>query len=319
MDKKHFKKDINKQSRMILWYQFYFTMTSIVYLIFLLKYKVTYSEDLTVFTNNIQNQLLNSMSENGYPMIFGVLLGMLVILRYRKGKQLKIDLITENKKMTLEMFIKIFFVFMSAQILFIVVSNAFEFILNSFGYTAMSSIQSATAISATFSMFLYASIIGPITEEIIFRGALLRSLEKYGKIYAIVISSILFGFLHANFTQGLFASAVGLVFAYVTLEYSIKWAMILHLINNLLFGDVLGFLTNHMSLNIAEIFSTTLMLVLFIAGSFVLVKNKDSIKNYIELNKSEKNLYKYTFTSFFFLLFIIIGIMLALTGIEKMI
>jgi membrane protease YdiL (CAAX protease family) len=82
------------------------------------------------------------------------------------------------------------------------------------------------------SGILYVVILGPIFEEIIFRGAILHALKPFGENFAIVLSSLLFGVYHLVFLQGIFAFFVGLVLAYCALRYSIKWAMLLHMLNN---------------------------------------------------------------------------------------
>jgi membrane protease YdiL (CAAX protease family) len=79
---------------------------------------------------------------------------------------------------------------------------------------------------------LYIVLIGPIFEEIIFRGAILRSLQPFGRNFAIVISSLLFGLYHLFLFQGTFAFFVGILLAWCTLRFSIKWAMLLHMLNN---------------------------------------------------------------------------------------
>jgi membrane protease YdiL (CAAX protease family) len=79
---------------------------------------------------------------------------------------------------------------------------------------------------------LYVAVFGPILEEVMFRGAVLRALQPYGTNFAIVLSSLLFGLYHLVLFQGMFAFFVGLVFAYCALRFSIKWSMLLHLINN---------------------------------------------------------------------------------------
>jgi membrane protease YdiL (CAAX protease family) len=85
---------------------------------------------------------------------------------------------------------------------------------------------------ANFSGLLYVILLGPILEEIIFRGAILRSLEPFGKNFAIVVSSLLFGLYHMSLFQGIFAFFIGLIFGYCTVRFSIKWAMLLHIANN---------------------------------------------------------------------------------------
>ena len=70
----------------------------------------------------------------------------------------------------------------------------------------------------------------------------MRNMLKCGRVFAIVVSSVLFGAMHGNMMQSIYAFTAGLVFAYVAVEYSIKWSILLHIINNMIFGDLLGYL-----------------------------------------------------------------------------
>lgn len=76
-------------------------------------------------------------------------------------------------------------------------------------------------------------IIAPITEELIFRGVLLRSLSRYNLLFASIATSVLFGVIHGNFGQMFSAFLMGLVLSYVTVKTgSIKLAIGLHMLNN---------------------------------------------------------------------------------------
>lgn len=87
----------------------------------------------------------------------------------------------------------------------------------------------------TISLIIIENFIGPLYEEILFRGYFLSALTPYGKSFAIMMSSVLFSLGHGNFTQLFQTLLFGLVLAYVTLETgSVKNAYILHVINNCL-------------------------------------------------------------------------------------
>lgn len=59
-------------------------------------------------------------------------------------------------------------------------------------------------------------LIGPLTEELFFRGILYRTLRKeMSFIVAAVISSLVFGIYHMNLVQGIYCSLVGFVLCYV--------------------------------------------------------------------------------------------------------
>ncbi|MDY5342449.1 lysostaphin resistance A-like protein [Faecousia sp.] len=98
-------------------------------------------------------------------------------------------------------------------------------------FRTKSKVVSGTA-ETTVSLALYTAVAAPVTEELLFRGAVLRSLQPYGKRFAIFCSALLFGLVHKNLTQTPFAFGFGLLAGYVAMEYSILWSMSLHILNN---------------------------------------------------------------------------------------
>ena len=80
---------------------------------------------------------------------------------------------------------------------------------------------------------IFVVIIGPIFEELIFRGLLLKKLRVYGDKTAIIYTGIAFGLFHTNLSQILFATVIGFVMAYVVCKTNdIKYSMIIHIIIN---------------------------------------------------------------------------------------
>lgn len=66
---------------------------------------------------------------------------------------------------------------------------------------------------------LYAVIIAPIAEEMVFRGWLLKILNKYGTTLAIIFSSLAFGLIHGTITQSIPAFFIGLILGYISWKY----------------------------------------------------------------------------------------------------
>lgn len=84
--------------------------------------------------------------------------------------------------------------------------------------------------------FISTVILAPIMEELMLRGIILNKLlSKMNKWWAIVISALVFGFIHLNLVQGINAFILGifLALAYVKCR-SIIPCMIGHGLNNLL-------------------------------------------------------------------------------------
>ncbi|WP_423243393.1 lysostaphin resistance A-like protein [Clostridium septicum] len=58
---------------------------------------------------------------------------------------------------------------------------------------------------------IYSCILGPIFEEVVYRGGLQTLLAPYGKKRAILISALIFGFMHHDLYQAIAAAALGIV------------------------------------------------------------------------------------------------------------
>ena len=221
------------------------------------------------------------LMNNGWGYLLTILTG-LIALRLWKGKGFcRKTLWTRGRPMKFGSFMALLCLFISGQSLFQVLASIQEAILNFFGLSALESIQSATMDFDTLSMFLYAAVGAPIMEEIIFRGLVLRHLEPYGKSFAIVMSAFLFGIFHGNLVQTPYAFLVGLVLGYVAIEYNILWAMVLHMINNLVLGDMIGRVLPELAGN--ALISLIIMICSLVGAILLLVRQKD-IREYCREN-----------------------------------
>lgn len=77
-------------------------------------------------------------------------------------------------------------------------------------------------------------IIGPIFEELMFRKLLIDRLLRYGEAAAIVVSGMMFGLFHGNFSQFFYATFLGFLqgFAYVKTG-KLKYSIFIHIIINM--------------------------------------------------------------------------------------
>ncbi|MNI88295.1 hypothetical protein D3C73_1455810 [compost metagenome] len=118
--------------------------------------------------------------------------------------------------------------------------------------------------------------------------------------------------------QGLFATFAGLIRAYVAMEYSIKWAILLHVINNFVFSDGLGFLIQDFPDRTQGIITYTLYALFFVGGMIAFRKSKATVKSYLRENQVEKGRYRATFTALWIVLYVAANLMLAIDGVEKL-
>lgn len=149
-------------------------------------------------------------------------------------------------------------------------------------------------------------IVAPIFEELIFRGLILTALKKFGHVYAIVVTSLLFALLHGNIPQSLPIFFFSLVVCYVVIKMnSLLPAILIHFINN-----VYGVMGLYLSSNeiISNITFFIDILIMFFA-IFVVVKRKNDIKTFINQHKGStiRSYFKHV-APIVFLVFCIISI-----------
>lgn len=85
-------------------------------------------------------------------------------------------------------------------------------------------------------------ILPPFVEEIIFRGLLLKYLQRAGAgfVVANILQAVCFGIYHMNIVQGIYAALLGFLLGWLAYRYdSLIAPMFLHLLFNL-FGTVLA-------------------------------------------------------------------------------
>lgn len=75
---------------------------------------------------------------------------------------------------------------------------------------------------------LVVGIVGPVMEELLFRGVIQKRLEDYSRpVMAAVLSALIFGVFHGNMLQFIYAFLFGLGFAFIYKKFHTVWAPIL--------------------------------------------------------------------------------------------
>ncbi len=82
--------------------------------------------------------------------------------------------------------------------------------------------------SPMWEMVLLIGLIGPLCEELVFRGYLFQNLKKENRmVSAAILSGLLFGLLHLNFNQFVYAAGVGILFALAAEAGESLWISVL--------------------------------------------------------------------------------------------
>lgn len=86
---------------------------------------------------------------------------------------------------------------------------------------------------ASFVFFIQMTLGAGIFEELLFRGAVLGNLRRFGDKTAILVSAFLFGIFHGNLIQAPFAFILGLYLGYVACKTeNVVYPIFIHAANN---------------------------------------------------------------------------------------
>lgn len=231
----------------------------------------------------------------GYITAIGVL--FVILYAWKGSGYWRDEVFAKEKSMSGGVFFSLLCMCIGSQMVNSLWVSGLEFLYNLSDKSLMPMLEAVSGASDTFSMFLYASVLAPVAEELLFRGFVLRTLRPYGKRFAILGSAFLFGLFHGNLLQTPYAFLMGLVLGYVAAEYSIRWAMGLHLSNNFVLADLLTRLLNPMPEMIANLIQLILLGgCLAVSGVILLVKRGDIVAH-IQSEWMDRRVLKCFFTS----------------------
>lgn len=172
-----------------------------------------------------------------------------------------------------------------------------------YNVTDMFDVASSSSVLTKIILVLCLAVTPAVFEELFFRKAVIDFAMPYGKNFALVFSALIFGILHMNISQGLFAFVMGLIMGAIYIYTGdLKLTMLIHFLNN-------GYAALAMVAQpYALVLITLILLVLLIAGFVLLIKSlvkkdcREKIRSLLFANISENSFekYKYIFTDFTF-------------------
>ena len=178
----------------------------------------------------------------------------------------------EEENLTFGGFIKFFLISYFIMVLLNLFTTGFLWIVGNFKEAdVVNPLESVLSNSSIWATIIFAGILSPIIEEVLFRGVMLNKLRTYGDKIAIITTALLFGLFHENFSQFFYAVGLGMIFAYVTLKTgTIKYSVGLHIMINMM-GSVIG--TQVLNSTIATMIFGIVVWVFVIAGLILFIKD----------------------------------------------
>lgn len=162
----------------------------------------------------------------------------------------------------------------ACSILFVLINALTGFFPHSLSFDIPSFTQPIAFVFCALS----AVVVAPILEEILFRGLILRSLQKFGNTFAIIVSSVLFGLFHGNLQQTIPVMVASVVLGMVAIRTNSLWpSVIIHSVNNaltLLFQAASEYIPS----SLFDIMYLLIMLAILCVGFLLLNKQRGNIK-----------------------------------------
>ena len=119
-------------------------------------------------------------------------------------------------------------------------------------------------------IFVFAVVLGPVFEELIFRDILLRRLLPYGQAFAIQATAVAFALFHCNVAQFFYAYAAGVILAYAVISTGrLHIGILLHACFNLVGSLLMPALLQ--TGNSAVIGLASIAVMALMAGSLILL------------------------------------------------
>lgn len=227
--------------KIIKWPLIYFLFQFI--LIILLAYNfITSGNDANLFNEYLKTKQIY------ITLIIAIIFIPLLIndyKKYKKDKRTKIN----------------YFILILLGIILSLIYNVFAYYLNFLLKTSLFDNNNNLIIT-----LISTGLIGPIIEELMFRGIIYNELKnKYKNMKAILITTIFFAVIHFNIIQVLYALAIGFILIFVYEKYkNIKAPIILHMASNITTTLFLPILIQNNFLINYSVFLICLILIIII-------------------------------------------------------
>lgn len=312
-DPKQIKRDVRGAVLCVV--AFLVTMYTVAIAVYLVAIFVEYPEIISLSMGSSMTEYYNKLSEaildvtikySGLASILGMVCGLPWFFLIRGKKLFTSDLTHTNSKVKISTILIAFVLILGIQFAMTLISLFLGALLPQ-GDAGLSDTlnETTTSLASSFWGALYIVVLGPIIEEIVFRGAVMRKLEKYGANFALVVSSLIFALYHIILFQAVFAFFVGLILGYVAGRFSIKWSMLLHMLNNSLAVISVAIASHAFDMALNYVFFAA-----FVASIFIII----ALRKYFVMQKkagapSEPRVYQRAFSSPWLIAYIVLCVL----------
>ena len=258
---------------------------------------------LAIILALILREQMSSNIKGYYTYIFfieifaGIASSLIAVGFYRLLSGRRLSDMLKNSYVKPTTLVPLVFLGMGAAMVANTAASMFDSNISVFGLN--NTVDFSVSINSPLEVILYVvstAVMPALAEELAFRGVFMNIMRKYGDAFAIISSSVIFGAMHGNTTQIIFAFLLGLIFAYIDCKVnSILPSVLVHFLNNF-YAVVMDMVQTELGLsetmssviNIAVVAAFCLLGIL----SFIYLANSDN--SFFRLSNDDKNLFSDT-------------------------
>lgn len=240
------KKYLKMSGWIILYLLSYMAVTTLVEILIAIIYVMFNFKKLTSSNAGVINILTDKVQQNAYVIVLFAALCTLPFLYYIcRVRRENLFSICKIKKLSLKQVVKTISVILGASCFTTGLVDILSKKITSYD-EVNASLSNPEHLILTFIAIIF---VGPIVEEVLFRGLVLNELKKNLNIFvAIIIQGVLFGIYHMNLLQGIYASILGIALGFINYYTgTILSSIIGHMCFNFLGTIGLGILLNYFS------------------------------------------------------------------------
>jgi len=105
------------------------------------------------------------------------------------------------------------------------------------GKPVINPVAVVTGATPFWANLVFLGILAPIAEEIVYRKLVIDRLRPLGDLAAVILSGLLFGLIHGNFSQFFYAALFGILAGFVYVHTGkLRYTVIMHMAVNLIGG-----------------------------------------------------------------------------------
>ncbi len=136
-------------------------------------------------------------------------------LLLKKIPEAQVEEVSITKKQWFLFFAATYGVSILGNIVTVIINGIVTLLVGHGSYNAIMDMMFSYSIPERIVMLLFACVVAPIMEELIFRRMILRKFLPYGEKLAVILSGVMFGLFHGNFSQIIYASIMGMALGYL--------------------------------------------------------------------------------------------------------